>query len=241
MDPHSAVNALENVSFELDQMGASERREFAEILDRIADSTDPTQREWGRINNASNAANKLALDTAFIPVVDEGTGLTAGFYEGVKGGYAIASGNIAGGIGDLANGLLSAAGGPLVKRVGKLAGKAATPVARAIAGDLPEGYTSSPGLKGDPYHPDSVANRSAANQELYGPTLGDQAANLGYTSRIPAQKAPFDSHGQEVFWNGKEYIAPDVDGHNVTRGWKMFNCRGVRIGTYASNLKYVKE
>lgn len=107
--------------------------------------------------------------------------------------------------------------------------------------DLPVGYKSAPALKGDPYHPDSVAARSMANQELYAGTSRDRAATLGYTTRISAQKAPFDSHGQEVFTNGKTYITPDVDGHNVTNGWKMFNRRGARIGTYDSELNYVKE
>jgi hypothetical protein len=107
--------------------------------------------------------------------------------------------------------------------------------------ELPEGYTSSPALKRDPYHPDSVAARSAGNQELYAATSRDRAAALGYTTRIPAQKSPFDSHGQEVFTNGKSYITPDVDGHNFTNGWKMFSRRGARIGTYDSELNYVKE
>ncbi|MBV6702720.1 toxin C-terminal domain-containing protein [Kitasatospora aureofaciens] len=108
-------------------------------------------------------------------------------------------------------------------------------------GDLPEGYTSSPALKGDPYHPDSVAERSAQNRELYAGSVQDRAANRGYTTRIPAQKAPFNSHGQVVFSNGKNYITPDVDSHNVTNGWKMFDRRGNRIGTYDSDLNYVKE
>jgi len=90
-------------------------------------------------------------------------------------------------------------------------------------------------------HPDSVAARSAANQELYAATSRDRAAALGYATRIPAQKAPFDSRGQEVFTNGKSYITRDVDGHNVTNGWKMFSRRGARIGTYDSELNYVKE
>lgn len=107
--------------------------------------------------------------------------------------------------------------------------------------DLPEGYTSSPALKRDPYHPDLVAARSADSQARYAVTSRDRAMALGYDKRIPAQKAPFDSHGQEVFTNGKSYITPDVDGHNVTNGWKMFSRRGVRIGTYDSELNYVKE
>ncbi|WP_338683639.1 polymorphic toxin-type HINT domain-containing protein [Streptomyces acidiscabies] len=107
--------------------------------------------------------------------------------------------------------------------------------------DLPEGYTSSPALKGDPYHPDSVAKRSRQNEELYAGTASDRAGALGYGTRIPAQKAPFNSHGQVVFSNGKNYITPDVDGHNVTNGWKMFNRKGQRIGTYDPDLKYLKE
>ncbi|UJW28739.1 toxin C-terminal domain-containing protein [Saccharothrix sp. AJ9571] len=107
--------------------------------------------------------------------------------------------------------------------------------------NLPEGYRSTPAFVGDPYHPDTVAARSADNQRLYGPTTADRAAKLGFTKRIPAQKAPFDSHGQVVYSNGKYYITPDVDGHNVTNGWKVFNRRGQRIGTYDSDLNYIKE
>jgi hypothetical protein len=116
-----------------------------------------------------------------------------------------------------------------------------TPVLVHNCNGLPEGYTSSPALEGDPYHPDSVAARSAENQALYGPTRTEQAANLGYETRIPAQKAPFDSHGQTVYFNGKTYISPDVDAHNVTQGWKMFDRRGQRIGTYDNQLNYIKK
>jgi hypothetical protein len=107
--------------------------------------------------------------------------------------------------------------------------------------ELPQGYTSSPALKRDPYHPDSVAGRSAANREVYAATSRDQAASLGYTTRIPAQKVFFDSHGQDAFTNGKTYITPDIDGHNVTSGWKMFNRRGLRLGTCDFELNFVKE
>jgi Novel toxin 21 len=60
-----------------------------------------------------------------------------------------------------------------------------------------------------------------------------------YNARIPAQRAPFNSHGQEVFYNGKSYITPDIDQHNVV-GWKMFDRTGRRIGTYDLDLNYVK-
>ncbi|MFD7918150.1 putative T7SS-secreted protein [Streptomyces sp. NPDC059740] len=71
--------------------------------------------------------------------------------------------------------------------------------------------------------------------------FGDQAKNLGYGQRIAPQKAPFNSHGQPVYSNGKEYITPDVDGHNVSDGWKVFNRRGKRIGTYSWNLTRIKD
>lgn len=44
-----------------------------------------------------------------------------------------------------------------------------------------------------------------------------------------------------MFYNGKNYITPDVDGHNVENRWKMFNRKGVRVGTYDANLNYVKK
>jgi hypothetical protein len=59
---------------------------------------------------------------------------------------------------------------------------------------------------------------------------------LGYGKRISPQKAPFNSHGQPVFSNGKGYITPDVDGHNTTNGWKMFDRKGRRTGTYNTDL-----
>ncbi|WBB80432.1 polymorphic toxin-type HINT domain-containing protein [Micromonospora sp. WMMD882] len=115
-----------------------------------------------------------------------------------------------------------------------------------LAGNTPvlvhnTGGSCAVGLPNDPYDPAAVAERSAANRALYAPSASDRAADLGYGTRIPAQKAPFNSHGQEVFSNGKTYITRDVDGHNVTDGWKMFNRRGQRIGTYDSDLNYLKE
>ncbi|MEU2716564.1 DUF6531 domain-containing protein [Streptomyces sp. NPDC007205] len=106
---------------------------------------------------------------------------------------------------------------------------------------LPEGYTPSPALEKDPYHPDMVGKRRDANAELFAATPADRAADLGYTRRISPQKAPFNSHGQEVFSNGKNYITPDVDGHNVSDGWKMFNKKGQRVGTYDPDLNYLKK
>ncbi|MGY2262201.1 toxin C-terminal domain-containing protein [Pseudomonas sp. SDO55104_S430] len=74
-----------------------------------------------------------------------------------------------------------------------------------------------------------------------GASLKEAAADLGYNLRIPPQKAPFDSHGQSVFYNGKQYITPDVDGHNVSNGWKVFDKKGNRLGTYDENLNWVKK
>ena len=48
MDSHSALSALEGLGFDLDQMEALERREFAEAIERVAAAADPEQREWIR-------------------------------------------------------------------------------------------------------------------------------------------------------------------------------------------------
>lgn len=61
---------------------------------------------------------------------------------------------------------------------------------------------------------------------LKGKEAQEAAGNLGFNRRIPAPKAPFNSHGQSVFFDGKTYITPDVDSHNVTNGWKMFDRKG---------------
>lgn len=91
-----------------------------------------------------------------------------------------------------------------------------------LAGNIRAGSEwrkSAPSLEGDPYHPDAVNARSAKAHELYGGFDAPQTAKqLGYDRRIPTQKAPFDSHGQPVFFDGKNYITPDIDGHNVTNG-----------------------
>ncbi|WP_455713802.1 toxin C-terminal domain-containing protein [Streptomyces rubrogriseus] len=86
-----------------------------------------------------------------------------------------------------------------------------------------------------------VKRRRAENAELYAASPADRAAELGCKRRISPQKAPVHSHGQEVFFNGKNYITPDVDGHNVSDGWKMFNKKGQRIGTYDADLNYIKK
>ncbi len=68
----------------------------------------------------------------------------------------------------------------------------------------------------------------------------DAAKNLGFDRRIPPQKAPFNSHGQDVFFDGKRYITPDVDGH-IGGTWKMFDRKGRRIGTFDENLNRIGD
>lgn len=65
----------------------------------------------------------------------------------------------------------------------------------------------------------------------------EQAKKLGYGRRIPPQRVPGGaSHGQPVYGNGKSYITPDTDGHNVTDGWKTLNRRLQRTGTWTWDL-----
>jgi filamentous hemagglutinin len=69
----------------------------------------------------------------------------------------------------------------------------------------------------------------------------ERAKELGYDRRIPAQKLPFDSHGQPGYFDGKNYITPDVDGHSATNGWKMFNKKGKRQGTFDNDLNFIRD
>ncbi len=67
--------------------------------------------------------------------------------------------------------------------------------------------TPSPALEGSPYHPNSVAARQTQWRQAYRKEfLRGDASNLGFTRRIAPQKAPFNSHGQEVFFDGKRYL-----------------------------------
>jgi hypothetical protein len=56
-----------------------------------------------------------------------------------------------------------------------------------------------------PANTDHTAGGGAGEPPPAAPTVKDRAASLGYTRRIPPQKAPFDSHGQAVYSDGKNY------------------------------------
>jgi hypothetical protein len=73
---------------------------------------------------------------------------------------------------------------------------------------------------------------------LRGNDATEAAKKLGYTKRIPPQKAPFDSHGQAVYYNPKtkSYISVDIDQHRGP-GWKMFDSKGNRLGTFDFTLE----
>jgi len=70
----------------------------------------------------------------------------------------------------------------------------------------------------------------------------DQAADLahylGFVRRV--KDAPFDSHGQQVFTNGKKFISQDVDGHGPGV-WKIFNKRGQREATTDALLNPIRK
>ncbi|MGN2457811.1 hemagglutinin repeat-containing protein, partial [Klebsiella electrica] len=89
--------------------------------------------------------------------------------------------------------------------------------------------------------PDGSNKDDLAYLALKGKEAQEAAGKLGFDRRIPAQKAPFNSHGQPVFYDGKNYITPDIDSHNVTNGWKMFDRKGNRVGTYDNDLNRIKD
>jgi|GEM_PF-4264157 len=56
------------------------------------------------------------------------------------------------------------------------------------------------------------------------------------------------SHNQKVFTNGKSWISPDVDGHNIKGMWKMYDSKSKvgggkdkRMGTYDKELKRIAD
>jgi RHS repeat-associated protein len=70
-----------------------------------------------------------------------------------------------------------------------------------------------------------------------------KAQTLGYTKTIPANKVPFDSHGQPAYQKGSRYITPDVDAHKGGV-WKMYEVKGgqpKRLGTYDEKLNRIGD
>ncbi len=66
-------------------------------------------------------------------------------------------------------------------------------------------------------------------------SLEREAERLEFDRRIAPQRAPFDSHGQEVFTDGRRFTTRDIDSHSGGV-WKMFDRAGRRLGTYDANL-----
>jgi hypothetical protein len=63
----------------------------------------------------------------------------------------------------------------------------------------------------------------------------DLAGHLGYANRV--KDAPFNSHGQAVFTNGKHFITQDIDMHRgAAATWKVFDRSGNRLGTFDALL-----
>ena len=109
----------------------------------------------------------------------------------------------------------------------------------ALGGKRPSG--GSPALRGDDYNPDVVEARikasRAANRNRI---IHGEADALGFGQRIAPQRAHFNSHGQDVFTDGRNFITRDVDSHSGGV-WKMFNRRGDRLGTYDANLSRIGD
>ena len=83
-----------------------------------------------------------------------------------------------------------------------------------------------------------------APDDYVGPTPAgmspnDKAAELGF------DRTNYRSHGQPVYKKGNRYISPDVDGHNVSNGWKMADSvrnlgrKNTRMGTYDADLNRI--
>ena len=91
------------------------------------------------------------------------------------------------------------------------------------------------------------AKKGGSNDSVPNSGRNTSPTNNGWTSQLARQKAakmgfkevkgaPFSSHGQPVFKKGNVYITPDIDGHNTYQGWKEFNQKGQRIGTFNTDL-----
>jgi RHS repeat-associated protein len=133
-------------------------------------------------------------------------------------------------------GVAVAAGGVVVTANGVYSiGKGVITIAHAMAAARGAGGGGGGGAGG---------RGGGGGNPLRGQEAADAARALGYDRRISPQRAPFDSHGQPVFSNGRNYITPDIgsgggSGSHTGGVWKMFDRRGIRIGTYDGNLNRI--
>lgn len=65
--------------------------------------------------------------------------------------------------------------------------------------------------------------------------MTERASQLGFGQAVPAQRAPFDSHGQPVYSDGGSYITPDGD------GWELLDKNGNRLGLYTWDLTWARK
>jgi hypothetical protein len=70
--------------------------------------------------------------------------------------------------------------------------------------------------------------------------VGTQDMRLAAGNNLTVTTAAEQRDESRIF-DGKIYITTDVDSHNVTNGWKMFDRRGKRMGTYDSDLNRIKD
>lgn len=97
-------------------------------------------------------------------------------------------------------------------------------------GDDQEGDKNSSNQKRSSMEKEASASRMT-NKEAR-----EAAKKLGYDWEV---KDPgFDSHGNKVFTDGKNYITADRDMHSGG-AWKMYDSSGNRLGTYDANLNRI--
>jgi hypothetical protein len=71
--------------------------------------------------------------------------------------------------------------------------------------------------------------------------------HIGAAEALGYRQTNHRSHGQPVFTNGSTFITPDVDGHNVSGGWKMaataegLRSKMTRMGTYGPDLTRIGD
>ena len=77
---------------------------------------------------------------------------------------------------------------------------------------------------------------AGTNRRMTNKKAKEQAKKLGYDKEV--QEPNFNSHGNKVFTNGKNFITADRDMHSGG-AWKMFDSSGNRLGTYDISLNRI--
>ncbi|MCQ2185670.1 MAG: toxin C-terminal domain-containing protein [Bacteroidales bacterium] len=175
-------------------------------------------------NSALESADELSLKVGI-------SALTAGMGTALGGGQVAMGGVVAAPTGA---GVVAAAVGAEVSITGGIVAAVGANVVLNASYNSSQGYNRG-------------AEKSSDQREItFIQGKGENARKI--TTKIPKgyRLTKYRSHGKKVYYNGKDYISPDKDGHNggiwkKAKSLKDLNNNDTRLGTYTQEMDKIHK